>query len=364
MTTATATETHPLITAARTLDNALVEWADSDAREMPDELIEQVNLCCTVLTGELPDAQTQQLYAAGILFAIQWQDLLNNQVQQNGQPLPSFWSALDQLRLHTDSAEDPVVPDQKTVAETLAECDDKWSGRWEHVAKEFGQYDHDSGKWSGPFFNRFGGVEEHKIRREIAEPGSVLGPNWVHPSVLTKRKNAVDAAKQKLNELQSGIFNPEARSIDKTPVVDLLQEGQYVDVIARATGKTTDEILDIAFANGITPADRDEDLGQQADFAKPDEDRQDQPEPAAIAEPEDIFDIDDGAENEGIEDDQPKTLELKPIEGDGLKSWLADWLTANPEGAPIDAMTELAVAGLSANPRSVGQFLRNLRDKP
>jgi hypothetical protein len=181
---------------------------------------------------------------------------------------------------------------------------------------------------------------------------------------LTKRKNAVDAAKQKLNELQSGIFNPEARSIDNTPVEDLLREGQYVDVIARATGKTTDEILDIAFANGITPADRDEDLGQQADFAKPDEDRQDQPEPAAIDEPEDIFDIDDiddGAENEGVEDDQPQTLELKPVEGDRLKSWLADWLTANPEGAPIDAMTDLAVAGLSANPRSVGQFLRNLK---
>jgi hypothetical protein len=360
-----------LIDAVKTLDSKVAEWQDSPDDHLPESLEDAINTCCAVICGNVPSHLTQQLYNAGLFFAAAWQDVLNGNVASNGEPGKQFWETLQVLRNQLIVIDEPPVVDQRTVAEMLEDYDQDWPGRFEQIAKDFGRYNSDTGRWSGPFFNSHGGFLEHKVRQEAKEPGSVLGPDWVHPTILAKREAATKQAEARLKQIQSGLFVEKKPTVDKTPIDQQLREGQYPDVIAKHSGVTIQQVLAIAKEHGIVPADRDADLEAMGKLDKSPDAKPDEriPTPKA-AEPKQGELIDDSPDFEDDEFgdeylDDTAVITLTPIEGDELKDFIHGFAETFADAvetiSQIDVMSALTSAGYEAKPRAVGQVLRHLK---
>lgn len=334
MSEATST-VEPLVESVKHMDRAYAKWESSDSDEFPRYLWDAVNVVCTMVTTGFPrNDDLISLFQSCMTLANEWQKVLAGEIHRDGKPLDSFFTAMRGVREQLDAAENPADLAVRRVADLLKEYGTS-PLRWTWVAREFGEYDADTDRWSGVFFGRAGQVLQHKIEEEARNPGSVLPEDFTPPSIQKRRELAKAEAAARLAQLQAGLSRDEPKE-DPETIESLLKEGQYPDVVARVKKVSLDEVLKVATTLGITVRNREMDLEAAALNSLNDPKREailegmsSTPRPAESipgdSEPpssdesevdyEDVYDLEEASE--------PQQVESRKIAGAELDEWLA-----------------------------------------
>jgi predicted outer membrane protein len=213
------------------------------------------------------------------------------------------------------------------------------SQRYIWVAKAYGEYDIESDIWRGPFFSRTGIANQSLIDKEASAPGSVLGENYQPQSHKVKTARIKAAAMKQLASLQAGLFRPEGGKVpEKASVLDLLQDGQFPDVIARVKGVTVAEVVRVATENGVKVEYRDSVLDRASLEASSD------PMAEARGYQKPRF---DEAEDFDDYDDDPGDVPVDPAEPDELDPMDIDTAPQVTEKMTSEELTEFALQMLS-----------------
>lgn len=172
-----------LVCLALAVADAYVAW--EDRTELPEGLFRAIDQCVTEwMTGDIP-GECRELLPLIMELQREWQDYSLTASEGSWRQRPQFWAVIG--RLENVFYFIPTVtewePDYESVAQLLSgEYDGtKWSEA--QVAIEY------SWEGKGPFL-RDGIAQPHLVRREAKEPGSVLGPDFIHPKVAYLRAQA------------------------------------------------------------------------------------------------------------------------------------------------------------------------------
>jgi hypothetical protein len=244
-----------LVVAVRTLDKTYSQWVKhSKDDDFPPALIKAVGVISALVTAGFPkDDRLVQLYLACCTLAGAYQEVISESPGSERGLLVAIESVVKFLDAHEQEEEAPP----QSVASMLKEYGTA-SQRYVWVARAYGEYDADEDLWRGPFFNRSGVPNESLIEKEAKTPGSVLGENYQPSSQKIKMARLKAAALKQLASLQAGLFRPEGGAKpEKASVLEMLQDGQYPDVISRIKKVPLEDVLQVAKANGIAVVSRD-----------------------------------------------------------------------------------------------------------
>ena len=215
------------------------EWRNdnSEASILPSEQMRQAAFDAEreFERGPVP-RRAVNLFAAVVAYADQWRQYETDQ-ERDGQPRPSFWRAYNQILHLSDSVKPRKMKRVEPVRDLLAMD----SMPTDQVAKMYGGN-------RGPFMED-GVVLEHLLRQERDNPGSVIPADWTHPD------NEIPA-----DELIPAIGQPEPVDIEATreaKALQLLREGQFVDVIADVCKLPLERVEALASENGLAVQVRD-----------------------------------------------------------------------------------------------------------
>ena len=100
----------------------------------------------------------------------------------------------------------------------------------------------------GPFFNSLGRVDHDLLAAELAQPGSVIGPDWVHPADAAMRARLLRAI---------DLLSPEHRAVverarELAPQVPMQRAGTAEEVaraivwlLSEDSSYTTGSVVDV-----------------------------------------------------------------------------------------------------------------------
>jgi hypothetical protein len=336
-------EVDNLVLAVRALDKSYQRYLRSDGDDLPQELITAISVVCALVTTSFPkDDNLVHLFLSCTQLAGSFQDVMNEEPGSASKCLARVEDVLKFL----EAAESDQSPPPQSVKSMLTEFGAA-SMRYQWVAAAFGDIDPETEKWTGPFFTRNGQVNIAAIEKEAANPGSVLGDDFKPLGQQRKQARIKAAAIRQLNQLQAGLFRPEGGlKPEKATVLEMLQEGQYVDVIARVKGVTVGAVTEIARQNGIKIADRELDLSIAANDASSDP----MAEAAGYQKPtyepgdeESDHDYDSDFDDDQV-DDTPDEVESIDDDENGLQSAPTEMTHAELE--------EFALGFLAENPNA------------
>jgi hypothetical protein len=325
-----------LVVAVRTLDKAFEHWVrDSKDDDFPPVLVKAVGVVCTLVTTGFPqDDRLVGLFMSCCTLASAYQDVL----QESPGSARRLVECIESVVKFLDSVEQHEEIPVQSVASMLKDYGQA-SQRYIWVAKAYGEYDIESDIWRGPFFSRTGIANQSLIDKEASAPGSVLGENYQPQSHKVKTARIKAAAMKQLASLQAGLFRPEGGKVpEKASVLDLLQDGQFPDVIARVKGVTVAEVIRVATENGVKVEYRDSVLDRASLEASSD------PMAEARGYQKPRF---DEAEDFDVYDDDPGDVPVDPAEPDELDPMDIDTAPQVTEKMTSEELTEFALQMLS-----------------
>lgn len=360
-----------LVVAVRTLDKAYEHWVrDSKDDDFPPVLVKAVGVVCTLVTTGFPkDDKLIGLFMSCCTLASAYQDVL----QESPGSARRLVECIEAVVKFLDSVEQHEEVPVQSVASMLKDYGTA-SQRYLWVAKAYGEYDVDADIWRGPFFSRTGIANQSLIDKEASAPGSVLGENYQPQSHKVKTARVKAAAMKQLASLQAGLFRPEGGKVpEKASVLDLLQDGQFPDVIARVKGVTVAEVVRIAKENGVKVEYRDSVLDRASLDASSD--------PMAEArgyqkprfdEAEDFDDYDDDPVSVPVESDQadPDPMDIDDVPQQVSEKMTSEELTeftlqmlSEDDGVTAHEILAAAVTatGKTASRQMLAPILKNLR---
>jgi len=355
-----------LVLAVRTLDKCFQRYLRSDSDEFPAELISSISVVCALVTTSFPkDDNLVQLFLSCTQLAGAFQDVMN---EEPGSARTCIARVEDVLRF-LEAAESDQSPPPQSVKSMLADFGAS-PMRYQWVANAFGDIDPDTEKWTGPFFTRNGQVNVSAIEKEALTPGSVLGDDFKPLGQQRKQARIKAAAIRQLGQLQAGLFRPEGGlKPEKATVLEMLQEGQYVDVIARVKGVTVVAVVETARQNGIKVVDRELELSKAANDASSDPMAEATGYKKPTYEPDDDFgdadddDTDDTADDvELIEDED--AIETSPTEMTNaeLEEFALGFLAEHPNASAHEILaTAVEETGKSVRRQMLTPILRSLK---
>ena len=361
-------EVDNLVKAVRALDKSFQRYLRADDDDFPPELITAISVVCALVTTSFPkDDNLVQLFLSCTQLAGAFQDVMNEEPGSATKCIGCVENVLKFL----EAAESDQSPPPQSVKSMLADFGAA-SMRYQWVANAFGDIDPDTERWTGPFFTRNGQVNVAAIEKEASNPGSVLGDDFRPLGQQRKQARIKAAAIRQLNQLQAGLFRPEGGlKPEKATVLEMLKEGQYVDVIARVKGVTVEAVTAVARQNGIKIVDRELDLSKAANDASSD------PMSEAVGyqkptyEPDDDFDdVDDYAdevteETDSIEDEDENGLQSAPTEMTHaeLEEFALGFLAEHPNASAHEILaTAVEETGKSVRRQMLTPILRKLKD--
>ena len=325
-----------LVVAVRTLDKAFEHWVrDSKDDDFPPVLVKAVGVVCTLVTTGFPqDDRLVGLFMSCCTLASAYQDVL----QESPGSARRLVECIESVVKFLDSVEQHEEIPVQSVASMLKDYGQA-SQRYIWVAKAYGEYDIESDIWRGPFFSRTGIANQALIDKEASAPGSVLGENYQPQSHKVKTARIKAAAMKQLASLQAGLFRPEGGKVpEKASVLDLLQDGQFPDVIARVKGVTVAEVVRVATENGVKVEYRDSVLDRASLEASSD------PMAEARGYQKPRF---DEAEDFEQYDDDPADVPIDPVEPDEPDPMDIDTSPVVTEKMTSEELTEFALQMLS-----------------
>jgi hypothetical protein len=210
----------------------------------PREFEEACEALFDAIVGEDIPAEMRDLVRAIETFQTQWQLYAGGAREHDGRPKGSLWRALRQIikdRLQTSELR-PKKPEpvhellrQNVSPNQIAQAIYGWKG-------------------VGPFL-KDGVVLYDLIDKEAKTPGSVItDPNWLPGYEVERLREHNISLKKRQDKIDELIAGPEkARPQDP---LQLLKEGQFVDVIAKVTGYTEEQVLGMAKIINVEPSYR------------------------------------------------------------------------------------------------------------
>ena len=188
--TATASSTREDDLVCSILD--LIEQKDiqknnTDERQLHDGFIDAVGRCIDVFEGGDTPRDFQKLLLIVLRMKAAWQDFELHVSPTNWQPAQPFWTCVTELENELTFA--PPVLDDGWECEPIALLVEQ-----KLTPRQIGTVY--SWEGQGPFIKN-GQVVEALVRREMAQPGSVLGKDFVHPRIQAQK----DAAAKYSNRL-------------------------------------------------------------------------------------------------------------------------------------------------------------------
>lgn len=357
--------TEDLVSAVKVLDQLWTRWEDSGSESMPDYLRDAINVVCTITCSDFPaDKRLVSLYLACVKLAEEWQTVLED--TEDRPPKRTFFIAVDNVLNHLEAINVSEEAPIRSVASLLAEYGNA-PLRWNWIARDFGSYNADTDTWTGPFFSKNGSVRQDLIEKEAKEPGSVIGPDFQTLDQQAKNARAKAEAMRRLAQLQTGLFRGDDSSIrEQASILDLLQEGQFPDVIARLKNVPLSKVIAEAELHGIPIASRDDVLNDaaKASVSRPlDEARGYEPESAEF---DPVFDeeIEPQAETMPAEDpmDIDDRVEPEKLSREELDSFVSGYLSEFPEATAIEILqASAAETGKVSTPQAVRASLSRIR---
>ncbi|MCP4782794.1 MAG: hypothetical protein GY903_01010 [Fuerstiella sp.] len=353
--------TDQIMTATDTLIRAHQHWQDSDQPAFSSDLEEAISAAISVVMhgGDFP-AECVRLVQPFVHFGEAWMEVLDGRgIDTDGLPVPAFWAAFEAVKAaHKQIREAGARANTLEPVADLLEQFGKDPRKYEWVAKAYAIQQSD-GSYEGPFFDEFGQVLTVLIKKEAAEPGSVVPDS----SVLTaaaQRQRSSDEGQKRLDSLRSKFramndIEPE----DPATIEELLTMGQYPDVIARGKRCSLDNVFTEAARLGITPANREADL--MVENVNPIEDAYDaaaegtsgdKPAPE-LAEDRRVFVAD-------VKPSAPKKLET--ITGDDLAEKILSLAADDADLDSVSAARQLGEAGYTASLDDITEALNGLHE--
>lgn len=206
--------TSELLAAVDSFNATHYRWANTKGREHIDATYsEQFNAMVDIFdAGDVPK-ECAELASAVADFVTQMNAF---DEQENPYPTEAFWQARERLEAVRDRMIEPEAPRKLESIKELAALPNM---SHEQIARMYG------------FVDAKGRPETHKVAQELATPGSVIGPDWVHPEEAAKRKRYEEA---KARQQEAGHTKQAARApaCPETPL-ELFQQGVSVAQSAR-----------------------------------------------------------------------------------------------------------------------------------
>lgn len=296
---------------------------DNFPRDLEDAMSSAVAVVCW--GGDIPSS-CLRLMTAYLEFGEVWTGVLDGtNVGDDDLPIQEFWDRLGVLeKAYTSVRRAAAHPNRlESVAELMKTFGDDHR-RYEWVARVYGKKNPDTGEWTGPFWDEFGVLLTEAIDLESKNAGSVVKD----PSALsTKSANeqVAEGGRARMASLKAKLTHVEFRE-DPATIQELLEMGQYPDVIARSKNVPIGEVLKLAAELGMEVSNREADLAYNP------------------ADP--IRDMYTGGGN----NQQAKTddVTLESITGTKLKNRVKALLETDPEMDAPSACAALAKSGFSA----------------
>lgn len=249
-------------------------WAaDVEGTDIPNAAMDAslVELGVVVRDGDLPKT-TIAVALAALRVADLWQAYRDGDRVGNQYPTDEFWAAFREMQHYYRGVDAVDVAEIEPVHVILEQAKHD-PRRHEYVARAYGwreETEPNRWVWTGPFFKN-GVVDTHAVEQHAAfERGEhtdrVLPPDWILPSEQDRiNKRNVEL----LSQLDAMRDSRHENSEDPATILELLQQGQYPDVIARVKNTTLDEVHHVARTNDLVPNDRSnpEPWGAPADVA-------------------------------------------------------------------------------------------------
>lgn len=358
-----------LVGAVRTLDKVFTRWQKSTDDDFPPDLVSAISAVCTIVTTGFPsDNRLVNLYMACIGLATAFQDVLT---EERGSARRCV-AAVEQVVKFLDNFE---TADEKPVRSVKSMLDEwkKEPLRYQWIAREFGEYDPDDDLWRGPFFNRNGIPQVDRIEKEAATPGSILGDGYVPQTQAMRNARIRSEALKSLSNIQAGLFRPEGGAKpEKASVLELLQDGQFPDVVSRIKGVPLSDVLQVAKDHNIRVQDRDSILSQAAAESHSDPIAESMGYVKPSYDPDDLDQFDD-------DDDEPfdvdttdeslmgtverESTDTGPITESELSDFVLTYLSEN-EGATVHDVLAAAVetTGKSVSRDMLSPIMKRVRE--
>lgn len=363
-------EVDHLVKAVRTLDRAHKAWQKSDEDRFPEYLVAACGAVSVLVTSGFPkDDRLIQLFLASVNLANAYQSVL---LEEDGSER-GLMAAIEKTTAHLDSieAEDEAPP--VSAASMMAD----WKNapqRYTWIARAFGEYDADEDLWRGPLFAKNGTPRQDLIDKEVATPGSVLGADYKPASQRLKVERLRTAAMKQLANIQAGLFRPEGGAVpEKASILELLQDGQFPDVIAKVKRTSIAEVMDIAKANGIAVSSRDDILNRAANesHSDPVSEARGYKKPSFDDDPADDFYSDDDDQDFDVDttDDPLDTIVNEPprvagkITKEELSEFVLGFLSENPDASQHDILAAAVVTtGKDVSRQMLTPILKQLKE--
>ena len=226
----------------------LVEWAqEKSINVMPDRVANQLKDTATIL-GQSEAPESCRSVATAVSRVAEefrgYEQREHGKVRpESGSPGGGFWAACIELANCRSGIDEPLVEVLEPVCLLL-----KQGVSHEQIARHiYGR------NGVGPFMQASGVPNVSAIEKESAQPGSVLGENWVPPW----HQERIDREKSKLAEMIKVMsrHRDNRRYDDPGTVESMLRDGCFVQQIEQGKGVTRAEVLKVAREIGVEAKD-------------------------------------------------------------------------------------------------------------
>ena len=365
---ATEPKVDDLVSAVRTLDRAHRKWQNSDEDRFPEYLVAACGAVSVLVTSGFPkDDRLIGLFLASVNLANSYQAVL---LEEDGSER-GLMAAIEKTTAHLDSIDAADEAPPQSAASMMVD----WKTapqRYTWIARAFGEYDADADLWSGPLFAKNGTPRQDLIDKEVETPGSVLGDNYRPASQRLKVERLRTAAMKQLANIQAGLFRPEGGAVpEKATVLEMLQDGQFADVIAKVKRVSIAEVLEIARANGIAVSNREEVLSRASNEAhsNPMAEARGYKKPSFDDDPaDDFYDDDQDLDVDTTEDpldviaNEPPRVAGK-ITKEELSEFVLGFLSENPEASQHDILAAaVTTTGKDVSRQMLTPILKQLKE--
>lgn len=220
-----------LLAAVDEMTRVHQEWADDNNRPNPDAVYwDTVDQLRTVFaTGDIPDdcRDLEDAVAAFLLEVDAFDQRADDWVHY---PHPEFWQARQEIE-DTRNATKQTLPELRPL-ESMQELDAQKVSH-EQIAKMYGLVD-DAGYGLA-----------HLVKKELANPGSVIGPDWVDPRIKERQQHEIEVTRRE-SKVQTKRRNAaeEEKPCPESPQ-ELWEQSVPVAQAARMLRRSEEEVAEL-----------------------------------------------------------------------------------------------------------------------